>query len=103
SGMMPAEGQNRSRSRTADPNNQPGSNLGWGFSWPANRRIMYNRASARPDGQPWSDRKKWVWWDESQRRWVGNDIPDFSVTTAPDAPPIPGRIRFDAQSWTHPF
>src|SRR5207248_1640067 len=103
SGMMPMPGQNRSQSRQPDPNNLPGSNLGWGFSWPANRRIMYNRASARPDGQPWSDRKKWVWWDEGQRRWVGNDIPDCSVTKAPDAQPIPGGIGFDAQSGTDPF
>ena len=44
------------------------------------------RASARPDGQPWSDRKRWVWWDEGQARWVGNDIPDFTPTKRPDAP-----------------
>src|SRR5262249_747569 len=26
---------------------------GWGFPWPANRRIMYNRCSADPRGNPW--------------------------------------------------
>ena len=36
----------------------------WGWAWPLNRRILYNRASADPDGKPWSERKKYVWWDE---------------------------------------
>src|SRR5690348_4028621 len=26
----------------------------WGWAWPANRHLIYNRASADPDGQPWS-------------------------------------------------
>ena len=40
---------------------------GWGWAWPANRRILYNRASADPDGRPWSDRKALVWWDAESR------------------------------------
>ena len=60
-----------------------GQTLGWAWAWPANRRILYNRASARPDGTPWAARKAVVWWDGE--RWVGNDIPDFPVTSAPDA------------------
>jgi len=40
----------------------------WGFSWPANRRVLYNRASADPNGKPWSERKKYVWWSGS--RWT---------------------------------
>ncbi|OYO20765.1 formate dehydrogenase [Enemella dayhoffiae] len=56
----------------------------WGWSWPANRRILYNRASADLDGKPWSERKKLIWWDEEQRRWVGRDVPDFPVDMAPD-------------------
>src|SRR5690606_21482450 len=35
----------------------------WGWAWPANRRILYNRASADPEGRPWSERKAYVWWD----------------------------------------
>ena len=38
----------------------------WGWAWPADRRILYNRASADPDGKPWSERKKYVWWDEDE-------------------------------------
>ena len=37
--------------------------LDWGWAWPANRRILYNRASADPEGNPWSERKRYVWWD----------------------------------------
>ena len=40
----------------------------WGWAWPANRRLLYNRASADPDGRPWSERKKYVWWDEAKAR-----------------------------------
>jgi formate dehydrogenase major subunit len=103
SGAYPAENDLKPRSRTPDANNQPGSNLGWGYSWPANRRILYNRASARPDGQPWSDRKRWVWWDEGQARWIGNDVPDFTITKRPDAPAQPGATGLDAHSGADPF
>ncbi len=57
----------------------------WGWAWPANRRILYNRASADLEGKPWSERKKLIWWDEDAGRWVGNDVPDFPVDRAPSA------------------
>jgi formate dehydrogenase major subunit len=108
SGAYPSEGDFKPASRIPDPGNQPGSNLGWGYAWPANRRLLYNRASARPDGQPWSERKRWVWWDPSggaqgSGAWVGNDVPDFSPTKAPNAPAVPGGIGLDAHSGTDPF
>ena len=67
---------------------------GWGFAWPANRRIIYNRASADLTGKPWSEKKKLIWWDTSQPglkpedpkgKWVGLDVPDFNPFLAPDA------------------
>jgi formate dehydrogenase major subunit len=51
--------------------------LDWAWSWPHNRRQLYNRASADPEGKPWSDRKKYIWWDDSQQKWTGFDEPDF--------------------------
>jgi formate dehydrogenase major subunit len=77
--------------------------LEWAWSWPANRRLLYNRASADPDGNPWSERKKLVWWDGDQKKWTGTDTPDFDVEKAPDyVPPDdargPAAIRGD-----HPF
>ena len=60
---------------------------GWGYAWPLDRRILYNRASARPDGQPWSERKALVWWDEAKREWVGHDVADFTRGKAPDYVP----------------
>jgi formate dehydrogenase major subunit len=56
----------------------------WGWTWPANRRVLYNRASADPDGKPWSERKKLVWWDDAKGEWSGDDVPDFTKTKRPD-------------------
>ena len=66
---------------------------GWGFAWPANRRILYNRAAADLQGKPWSEKKKLIWWDpeapgaepDKKGKWVGLDVPDFSPVLAPDA------------------
>jgi formate dehydrogenase major subunit len=57
---------------------------GWGFAWPNDSRIIYNRASARPDGTPWSERKKLVWWDEAKGEWTGLDRADFDLKKRPD-------------------
>src|ERR1700733_8950404 len=55
----------------------------WGWAWPMNRRILYNRASADPDGKPWRERKALVWWDAEGGKWTGHDVPDFPVSVAP--------------------
>jgi formate dehydrogenase major subunit len=62
----------------------------WGWAWPANRRILYNRASADPDGKPWSDRKKYVWWNEAEGSWDGEDVPDFIDDRQPSYRPEEG-------------
>lgn len=68
----------------------------WGWVWPANRRILYNRASADPQGRPWSERKAYVWWDAASGRWTGHDVPDFVADRAPDYRPPPGATGVDA-------
>jgi formate dehydrogenase major subunit len=75
----------------------------WGWAWPANRRILYNRASAAPDGTPWSERKKYVWWDADQGKWVGADVPDFIPDRAPDHVPEAGAKGPDAIGGHDPF
>ncbi len=75
----------------------------WGWAWPANRRILYNRASADPDGEPWSARKRYVWWDAEQGRWTGEDVPDFPVTTPPDYEPGTDAVAELALSGREPF
>ena len=91
SGVFPAEGQNRAKSRTADPPESLGVNAGWGFSWPVNRRVLYNRASADPRGKPWNGERALIWWDPEgelpggkKGKWVGKDVPDFRPDLAPE-------------------
>jgi len=75
----------------------------WGWAWPANRRILYNRASADPDGKPWSERKAYVWWDPAAGKWTGHDVPDFPATRPPSYRPPPGATGVDAISGIDAF
>jgi formate dehydrogenase major subunit len=75
----------------------------WGWAWPANRRILYNRASADPDGKPWSERKALVWWDPDEEKWVGHDVPDFKATKSPDTRPPEDATGPEALSGIDPF
>ncbi|MDQ1672369.1 MAG: formate dehydrogenase major subunit, partial [Frankiaceae bacterium] len=79
----------------------------WGWAWPANRRTLYNRASADPEGKPWSERKAYVWWDadaaDGEGQWTGHDIPDFVANRRPDYEPAPDAKAEDAISGSSPF
>jgi len=99
SGVYGADGVNRARGRDA----RGPYGHGWGFAWPNDRRILYNRASARPDGAPWSDRKALVWWDEEEGRWTGYDVPDFPTGKPPDYVPAEGSTGMDAHPGDAPF
>jgi formate dehydrogenase major subunit len=79
SGVYTEAGNNAQRRNNADPTGL-GMFHNWAFSWPANRRIMYNRASADAEGRPWDPRRPGIYWNGE--RWVG-DVPDMK----PDAPP----------------
>jgi len=76
---------------------------GWGYTWPLDRRILYNRASARPDGKPWSERKALVWWDEEKSEWAGHDVADFTRGKAPDYRPGAGVGGDEALPGDAPF
>jgi formate dehydrogenase major subunit len=82
SGSWTEAGAMTQRRGTEDP-----SGLGvypnWAWSWPANRRVLYNRASCDLTGKPWDIERRQVWWNEAQKRWVGNDVPDFKVDSPP--------------------
>jgi formate dehydrogenase major subunit len=97
-----ADGVNQSARR------KPGSEQSWvapewGWAWPANRRILYNRASADPEGRPWSERKAYVWWDEDEQKWTGHDVPDFEPTKAPAYRPPDGAGGVEALAGNDPF
>ncbi|AXN47128.1 Formate dehydrogenase-O major subunit precursor [Mycobacterium marinum] len=68
----------------------------WGWTWPLNRRVLYNRASADPQGRPWSERKKLVWWDAELGEWTGHDVPDFEKHKPPDYRPPEGAVGVQA-------
>lgn len=80
-GVYTEAGNMAMRRDASDPTGK-GVHPNWGFAWPANRRVLYNRASADLNGKPWSERKKYVWWNGT--RWVGADVPDYAPTVAPD-------------------
>ncbi|MFD6952388.1 formate dehydrogenase [Nocardiopsis sp. TSRI0078] len=75
----------------------------WAWAWPDNRRVLYNRASADENGEPWSPRKSLIWWDAEQGSWVGHDTPDFENRKAPDYRPPEGVEGVDALSGTDAF
>ncbi len=100
SGVFPALDRNRAKDRrdTDHPLHPE-----WGFAWPDNRRVLYNRASADPEGRSWSERKKLVWWDEETNRWVGLDRPDFEMEKPPNYRPPPGATGMAAIGGDRPF
>lgn len=75
----------------------------WGWAWPANRRTLYNRASADPQGRPWSERKKYVWWDAEKGEWTGYDVPDFEKTKPPTFRPADDASGPEALAGDDPF
>ena len=92
--------------------------LGWGFAWPANRRILYNRASADPAGNPWPKESRlarehavrggearagYVYWDQAQAKWGGLDVPDFAAKKRPDAAASATAAGLDHHDGASPF
>ena len=90
-------GENRAARRP------PGDDHRWGWAWPLDRRLLYNRASADPEGRPWSERKAYVWWDADSGEWTGHDVPDFERTKPPSYRPPPGARAEGALAGDDPF
>jgi formate dehydrogenase major subunit len=81
-GSFTEAGNLTARRDPTDPSNL-GIHQNWAWSWPANRRVLYNRASCDVDGKPWDATRRQVWWNEAQQKWVGNDVPDFKADSKP--------------------
>ena len=82
SGVWTQAGNNSARRDTNDPAGL-GNYQNWGFSWPANRRVLYNRAGASPDGKPWDAKRSGIRWNGTA--WAGNDVPDINPALGPDS------------------
>ena len=83
SGSWTEQGNQMARRDNSDPFGMHQAQ-GWAWAWPANRRILYNRASSDPQGKPWDpEKKRLVWWNGSA--WTGTDVPDFAVASPPEA------------------
>jgi len=80
SGAWTEKGNMMARRDNSDPSGL-GNTINWAFAWPANRRVLYNRASCDPAGKPWDPKRKLIGWDGS--KWSGADIPDFKPDVAP--------------------
>ncbi len=101
-GLMPSPDKNIPNTRES----HDALGHGWGFSWPKDTRILYNRASAKPDGTPWSERKKLIWWDAQageKGSWVGDDVSDFKPDMSPDHKGDPSKRGLEALSGDQPF
>ena len=81
SGAWTAAGNQMARRDNSDPFGI-GQTLNWAWAWPANRRILYNRASADPAGKSWNPRRKYITWNG--KNWGGADVPDIRPDAAPE-------------------
>ena len=81
-GSYTEAGNLTARRDASDPSGM-GVHQNWAWSWPANRRVLYNRASCDLDGKPWDASRKQVWWNEATQKWAGNDVPDFKADSKP--------------------
>ena len=82
SGAYTEAGNLTMRRDPSDPSGM-GVHQNWAWSWPANRRVLYNRASCNVEGKPWDSSRRQVWWSDAAQKWVGNDVPDFKPDSKP--------------------
>jgi len=75
-GSWTEEGNQMANRDNSDPSGL-GNTLGWAWAWPANRRVLYNRASLDRYGNPWDDKRVLYRWNG--KKWTGFDTPDFKV------------------------
>jgi len=81
-GAYTEAGNLTARRDPSDPSGM-GVHQNWAWSWPANRRVLYNRASCDLEGKPWDASRRQIWWNNDLQKWVGNDVPDFKVDSKP--------------------
>lgn len=83
SGAWSEQGNLMARRDNSDPYGI-GQTLNWAFAWPANRRILYNRASCDVSGKPFDPKRSLIAWNAGAGLWTGSDIPDFVASSSPE-------------------
>jgi formate dehydrogenase major subunit len=101
-GSWTQAGNQMARRDASDPSGL-GATPGWAWSWPANRRILYNRASSDPSGKPWDPSRRYVFWNG--KKWAGADVPDYKVDAAPEESMSPFIMNAEglARLWAPPM
>ena len=74
SGSYTKDGNLMARRDESDPGGL-GMYPKWSWCWPVNRRIIYNRASVNPAGEPFNPKRIVIAWDATEKKWKG-DVPD---------------------------
>lgn len=65
-GSYNTEGNQMARRKHSTKEEDPiGLNPEWSWCWPVNRRILYNRASVKPNGNAWDEARRVLFWSGS--------------------------------------
>lgn len=81
-GSWTEAGNMMARRDSSDPTGI-GQTLNWAWAWPANRRVMYNRASCDTEGNPFDSSRVLINWNGE--KWTGADVPDYKADEPPEA------------------
>ena len=75
-GQWTEKGNQMANRDNSDPSGL-GCTLGWGFAWPANRRVLYSRASLDINGNPWDKHRQLIKWNG--KNWNWHDVADYGT------------------------
>jgi formate dehydrogenase major subunit len=98
SGSYPGPGKKDNLMARRDKKDPSGLGLypNWSWAWPVNRRIIYNRCSVDPQGQPWNKDKTMFKWNPVTKTWTKFDVPDFGWINPKTKEQVPPEVSAKA-------